>query len=467
MNLGPENEKVEHKKSTSELKEGVASIASILNKHGEGTLYFGVANNGDVVGQQVADSTLRQISQTISTSIEPRVFPEVIALDDGEGHEYVKVAFSGDNRPYACKGTYRIRVADEDVLMTGDEVRRMAKEAFLKEHPWDTLPSDRPISDVNEETLKAFVERGLKARRIKDPYTGVQPTLSSLGLLVDGALTNAADVLFCGSRNVRLKMGILESHSRTKILDLHQESGDLFELVDKAETYILNNTRREFVIDDIGPRKEIPELPVAAVREGLINAFVHRDWTSSASVQIDIFYDSVEIYSPGWFIEGQSPEAHLYDGDTSSKTRNELIASTVFRSGDMESYGTGISRIKDLCDEAGVEIEYIRVPSGTKLVFHRNDAFAANSELPMRESARKCAKVRERFASQLTEAEMILAEHVEEKGSITTTDAMEVVGLQRRGTQKMLNRLIEAGALKRVGGSRNTHYVINSEELSE
>lgn len=50
MNLGPETEQVEHKKSTSELKAGVASIASILNKHGAGTLYFGTLNNGDVVG---------------------------------------------------------------------------------------------------------------------------------------------------------------------------------------------------------------------------------------------------------------------------------------------------------------------------------------------------------------------------------------------------------------------------------
>ena len=62
MNLGPETELVEHKRSTGELKEGIVSMASILNKHGRGTLYFGVLNNGDVVGQQVSDSTLRKVS---------------------------------------------------------------------------------------------------------------------------------------------------------------------------------------------------------------------------------------------------------------------------------------------------------------------------------------------------------------------------------------------------------------------
>lgn len=184
----------------------------------------------------------------------------------------------------------------------------------------------------------------------------------------------------------------LQDHARTEILDLHQERGTVFDLIEKGEAYILNNTRRRFVIDGAGPRREVPELPAAAVREALVNAFVHRDWTRGACVQVDIFYDSVEILSPGWFIEGQSPEAHLEGGDTSSDTRNRLIDDTVFRSGDMEAYGTGIARIKELCDGADVRVEYVRVPSGTKLVFHRNDAFAAESESPVRESAGKVRK---------------------------------------------------------------------------
>ena len=52
MNLGMESETLEFKKSTSELNAGIISLASMLNKHGEGTLYFGVKNNGDVIGQK-------------------------------------------------------------------------------------------------------------------------------------------------------------------------------------------------------------------------------------------------------------------------------------------------------------------------------------------------------------------------------------------------------------------------------
>ena len=69
--LGTETEQVEFKKSTGELKEAVISIAAILNKHGSGELYFGVKNNGDVIGQDISDSTMRDISQAIGHHLRP------------------------------------------------------------------------------------------------------------------------------------------------------------------------------------------------------------------------------------------------------------------------------------------------------------------------------------------------------------------------------------------------------------
>ena len=62
MNLGMESETIEFKKSTSELEKGVISLSAMLNKHGEGTVYFGVSNNGEIIGQkEINDNTLRDI----------------------------------------------------------------------------------------------------------------------------------------------------------------------------------------------------------------------------------------------------------------------------------------------------------------------------------------------------------------------------------------------------------------------
>lgn len=92
MNLGiAESETIEFKKSTSEMKEGMASIAAMLNKHGHGTLYFGVRNDGEVMGQDVADTTLRQISQAVRNSVLPAIRPIITEVETDDGRAYVKV----------------------------------------------------------------------------------------------------------------------------------------------------------------------------------------------------------------------------------------------------------------------------------------------------------------------------------------------------------------------------------------
>ena len=75
-----ETEFLELKKSTSELKEGIISTVSILNKHQKGALYFGIKNNGEVVGQTVTEKTLRDVSKSISDHIEPKIFPKILRV---------------------------------------------------------------------------------------------------------------------------------------------------------------------------------------------------------------------------------------------------------------------------------------------------------------------------------------------------------------------------------------------------
>ena len=73
-NIGIETEQIEYKKTTGELKEAITSMVAILNKHGSGELYFGVRNNGDVLGQEINDETLRKVSQAIKNHITPAIF---------------------------------------------------------------------------------------------------------------------------------------------------------------------------------------------------------------------------------------------------------------------------------------------------------------------------------------------------------------------------------------------------------
>ena len=92
---------------------------------------------------------------------------------------------------------------------------------------------------------------------------------------------------------------------------------------------------------------------------------------------VDIHRDTVEIYNPGWFPEGHTPEAHLAGEGSRPGSPNGLIAATLFKSKDIESYASGLPRVQAACNEAGVKIEYRKAPGGTLAVFHRNDPFAS------------------------------------------------------------------------------------------
>ena len=75
-----ESETLELKKSTSEIKEAIKSITAILNKHQKGELYFGIKNNGQIVGQSVSEKTIRDVSKSISENIEPKIYPSAPGL---------------------------------------------------------------------------------------------------------------------------------------------------------------------------------------------------------------------------------------------------------------------------------------------------------------------------------------------------------------------------------------------------
>lgn len=117
MSLGTENEQIEFKKSTSELKEGIQSLSSMLNKSGKGVLYFGVKNNGEIIGQLIGENTLRDISQAIANNIKPQIIPTIEAIYLEE-KTFIKVTCEGNEKPYSAYGRYYIRSADEDREIT-------------------------------------------------------------------------------------------------------------------------------------------------------------------------------------------------------------------------------------------------------------------------------------------------------------------------------------------------------------
>jgi len=153
-----ETEKLELKRSTSEPKEAVISVASILNKHHKGKLCFGVRNDGTVLGQDVSEQTLRDVSRALSERIEPRIYPKVERVKLS-GRDCVRVIFAGQDVPYFAFGRACVRVAEEDRQLSARELERMFLRRNSDHEPWESEVSERRLSDVHVPTLRQVIRR--------------------------------------------------------------------------------------------------------------------------------------------------------------------------------------------------------------------------------------------------------------------------------------------------------------------
>ena len=136
---------------------------------------------------------------------------------------------------------------------------------------------------------------------------------------------------------------------KVRILDRRGFHGDVYSMIDDAVTYILSKINVAYIIKHV-KREERPELPEEALREAVVNALAHRDYRSTANVQVYIFKDRVEIVSPGGLPAGMT-EADL---GVKSIPRNPLLFSVLHRMEAVENIGSGIKRIRTLCREYGV-----------------------------------------------------------------------------------------------------------------
>lgn len=279
--------------------------------------------------------------------------------------------FEGYNTPYFAYNVARIRVADEDKVMSQKELTAYVLKNENSENAWERNISDYTVHQVSDKDIIDYLERGHSAKRIDFEYSDKVSALNKLFLTNGDKLLNAGMVLFCDNQYTELQMAIFAGTERLTFNDIQRQHGTVFELVLAAEKYIKNNIHWRVEFDGSLQRKEIPEIPTDAIREALINSFCHKDYGACQSNEVAIFKDRVEIYNPGSFPEGYKPEDFIFGGERPVR-RNPLITSVLYYSKDVESFGTGLKRITDVCNEQKCKIEFKMLKSGFVVVFFRS-----------------------------------------------------------------------------------------------
>ena len=154
---------------------------------------------------------------------------------------------------------------------------------------------------------------------------------------------------------------------KVRILDRRDFHSDVYSMIDEVVAWILSKINVEYIIKHV-KREERPELPEEAIREAVVNALAHRDYRSTANVQVHIFKDRLEIVSPGGLPAGMTE----VDLGIKSVPRNPLLFGILHRMEAVEKIGSGIRRIRDLCQEHGVAEPVIEVSdSWVTTIFRR------------------------------------------------------------------------------------------------
>ena len=358
-----ETRTLELKKTTGELKDGMRSACALLNTSG-GWVLFGVAPGTlHIIGQQVTESTRREIAHEL-TKLEPSIdLPvEYVDIPGREGFQVIAMRLDGASFgevPYTYDGKPYLRVESTTIVMPRDIFEERLMRSRLKHYPWeDQICEDITIADLDEQRIRGSVRLGVERGRM--PATSLTDTterlVEELKLTKKGQLKNAAAALFL--RDTRdfpqflLRMARFRGTDKMEFIDNQRAYGNFFDLLDAGMAFFFKHLSLSGKIVGF-MREEKLEIPAVALREALTNALCHRQFHSpSGSVGIAIYDDRVEIENTGHLPEELTVET--IKTNHQSFAQNPLIADILFKTTFLENWGSGVSRMMEACVEAGL-----------------------------------------------------------------------------------------------------------------
>lgn len=370
------------------------TLSSFSNQDEGGIILFGIdeENGYEICGVYDAHDLQKKVREQC-LQMQPVVRP-LISVAEKNGKTVVAAEIPGmdiTDRPCFYKGTginkgSYIRVGDADEQMTSYEIYGF--EAFKKKYQDDIRPVKRAsIGALDQAALSGYVEK-LKKGKKNFQTLNTEQIYELAGITKDGTVTMSAVLLFCLYPQAYFPQLSIIAVSvpgsevgdtgslGERFSDNLRIEGSIPEMLSEAISFVEKNTRTSVIIDpQTGKHMDRTEYPIVAVREALVNALVHRDYsmnTEGMPIQLQIFSDRIEIRSPGG-IYGRIGIDQL--GKVQPDTRNPVLASSLEVMGITENRYSGIPVIRRTLQEYGLEMPEFRIERGTFVVrfYRRND----------------------------------------------------------------------------------------------
>lgn len=361
-----ESRTLELKKTTGELKDGMHAACAFLYTDG-GWLIFGASPKSlKIVGQQVTDTTKREIAQALA-ELEPAYDIQPIYVDVPEypGNKVIAFHFDGwewGEKPYTFRGRPYYKIESTTKIMPRDMYDERIRIHEPHSYSWESLPARGvSFSDLNRDRILGCIRLGVEGGRIPESAltAPIEDTLAKWKLTVNGVPTNGAAMLFSNNiypyDNFQLRLARFLGNDKLEFIDNQRAEGNFFDLLDAGMAFLFKHLNLSGKITNRSlMREERLEVPVSALREALINALAHRQWEKqNLTISIAIYDDRVEIANPG--ILPPKITAETIKDSHESYPYNRNMAHALYRSTFLESWGSGIRRIIEACREQGVE----------------------------------------------------------------------------------------------------------------
>jgi ATP-dependent DNA helicase RecG len=433
-----EDQNIEFKESWRD--EYLKWICGFANAQG-GKIFIGKDDDGKVTGLKDGKKLMEDIPNKVRDILGILID---VDLHKSKKGEFIEITIEPYPYPVNYKGQYHYRSGS-----TKQELKGAALDKFLLQKigkRWDGVPVPKvSIKELKQETFDFFRKKALKSQRInEESLTDTnEQLLENLQLKEGEYLKRAAILLFHPSpenfvTGSYIKIGYFQSDDELIFQDaIH---GNLFEQIEKTIDLLFTKyIKAEISYEGIN-RVEKYEYPKEAIREALLNAIAHKDYSGGVPIQISVYRDKIIFWN-----EGQLPENWTIKNllvKHASRPYNPDIAIALFRSGYIESWGRGTIKMIKECKQAGIPEPVFSYDSSDITVEFKKDIFNL-----------------EYFTSiNLNERQINALKYLKESLRITNKVYQEINKTSSRTAVRDLKLLVNKGIIKQKGLKKGAYY---------
>ena len=412
-------------------------VIAFANTDG-GVIYVGIDDNGNAVGLDDVDETYTRITNGIRDAIQPDVtmFIKYVLQDN----KVIRIEVGeGSYKPYYLKsrgmkptGIY-VRQGTSSVQASPEQIRRMIKE------------SD---GDNYEDTRCLEQELTFDAARTAFQRYGVEFSVEkyrALGITQNDVFSNLAMLLSDQCLHTT-KIAVFKDEFCTEFRDSKEFSGSVFNQFENAVNYLALCNKTASVIKGV-VRTDKQDYPEEAIREALLNALVHRDYSFSGSIIINVNDSKMEFISLGGLLPGLSTE-DIRIGV--SQPRNKKLAEIFHRLRLIESYGTGIRRIFKLYENCPAQPIIEATNNAFKIVLPNTNATDVLAENKQNSAINTPTAITPQMKTVL--------DYLSEYGEIGEEELQELLNVKRTRAYLVARQMCEADLIVTIGRGVNKKY---------